>query len=103
VVVARIRTGGAEMYAGPLLAGLKPLPGCSVAHDEVVAHPVPAADAARMFRLNLSVWGGDAWVTEQFGQDTVARLDRALSRIAVGEARCEITWRLRQVVIRRDR
>jgi SAM-dependent methyltransferase len=103
VVVARIRAGGAEMYAGPLLAGLVPPPGCSVAHDKVMAHPVPAADAARMFRLNLSVWGGDPWVTEQFGQGTAGRLDRELSRIAAGEVRCEITWRLRQAVIRRDR
>jgi hypothetical protein len=56
-----------------------------------------------MFWLNLSVWGGDPWVTEQFGQGTAGRLDRELSRIAAGEVRCEITWRLRQLVIRRDR
>lgn len=103
VVVARVAMSGAEMYAGPLLAGIVPPGDCLVVHDEVVTHPVPAADAARMFLLNLSVWGSDAWVTEEFGPGTATRLERELSRIAAGDVRCEITWRLRQLVIRRDR
>ena len=103
VVVTRVRDSGSEMYAGPVLAGIAPGGSIEIASDEVVPHPVPAADAARMFRLNLSVWGGDPWVTEHVGEDVVARLDRDLSLIAAGQARCEITWWLRQMVIRRSR
>jgi SAM-dependent methyltransferase len=98
VVVARVRAAGAEMYAGPLLDAI-PLGGdCRVLADQVVVHPVPALDAARLFRLNLAVWGSDPWVAARFGAGTTERLDRELSRVRDGE----ITWHLRQVAIRRD-
>jgi SAM-dependent methyltransferase len=98
VVVERVRAAGAEMYAGPLLGSL-PLGGdCRVVADQVTAHSVPAPDAARLFRLNLAVWGGDPWVAATFGQDTAARLDRELAQVRDGE----ITWRMRQVAVRRD-
>jgi SAM-dependent methyltransferase len=98
VVVERIRAAGANMYAGPLLGAI-PLAGdCRVIVDQVVTHPVPTPDAARMFRLNLSVWGDDPWVAERFGADTTARLNRQLAEIEHGQ----ITWHLRQVAIRRD-
>jgi len=103
VVVARIAASGADMYAGPLLDDIQLPAGCRIGHDEVVAHPVAAADAARMFLLNLSVWGDDPWVSERFGHDAAARLGRELGRIAAGLVRCEITWFLRQVAIRRTR
>jgi trans-aconitate 2-methyltransferase len=103
MVVARVATTGADMYAGPILSGIPFGPGCGISHDQVVAHPVAAADAARMFQLNLAVWGGDAWVTEQFGPDAVPRLGHGLSRIAAGDVPAEITWQLRHLAIRRDR
>jgi trans-aconitate 2-methyltransferase len=99
VVVARIREAGADMYAGPLLDAI-PLSGdCRVVSDQVAAHPVPARDAARMFRLNLSVWGDDPWVAARFGAGTTARLDRELAQVGDAE---RITWQLRQVAISRD-
>jgi trans-aconitate 2-methyltransferase len=103
MVVARVRNGGAEMYAGPLLDGL-PLPAtCSLVHDEVVTHPVAAADAARMFRLNLAVWGDDPWVARRFGPGAASTMDRELSRIAEGTAGSyRITWHLRHLAIRRS-
>jgi trans-aconitate 2-methyltransferase len=104
MVVQRVRAGGAEMYAGPLLDAI-PLPdGCQLAVDQVVAHPVPAREAARMFRLNLSVWGSDPWAAGRFGGQVLAGLDRELGRIAAGQGDVpEITWHLRQIAIRRDR
>ena len=98
IVVARVAAGGAQMYAGPLLDGID---NRLIVRDEVVAHPVAAADAALMFRLNLSVWAD--WAARRFGHDVVTRLDRELARIAAGQVRCEISWWLRQMVIRQDR
>jgi trans-aconitate 2-methyltransferase len=103
MVVARVANAGADMYAGPGLPGIALGDDCGISHDQVVAHPVPAADAARMFRLNLAVWGDDAWVTGQFGRGAVPRLSRELARIAAGEVPAGITWQLRHVAIRRDR
>jgi hypothetical protein len=100
---SRVAAGGAQMYAGPLLGFDRGIDSGLVVRDEVVAHPVPAADAALMFRLNLSVWAD--WAIARFGHEvvTVTRLDRELARIAAGQVRCEISWWLRQMVIRRDR
>jgi trans-aconitate 2-methyltransferase len=103
MVLARVANAGADMYAGPTLAGISLGADRGISHDQVVAHPVAAADAAAMFGLNLAVWGGDAWVTERFGRDAVSRLGLELSRIAAGQVPAEITWQLRHVAIRRDR
>lgn len=96
IVTARVRDSGAQMCAGPLLAGLeRSLPGdCRVERDQVVRHPVEAADAARMFLLNLSVWGDTS-------QPEVARTRAGLTAIVTGEVPAEITWRMRQAAIRR--
>lgn len=98
VVVARVRAAGAQLYAGPLLGAIPLRDDCRVLSDQVVTHPVPAQDAARLFRLNLAVWGDDPWLAARFGPGTAARLDRELSLIRDGE----VTWRLRQVAISRD-
>lgn len=101
MTVARVRTSGADMYAGPLLGRLPLGDGCRVTHDQVVAHPVAAADAARMFLLNLSVWRD--WGTRVYSQRTVNRIEQSLAAIKAGDADAGITWQLRQVVVRRDR
>jgi trans-aconitate 2-methyltransferase len=98
VVVARIHAAGTDMYAGSLLGEIPLGADCTVIADQVVTHPVPAQQAARLFRLNLSVWGGDPWVAARFGEDTTARLDRELAQVQHGE----ITWHLRQVAIQRS-
>jgi trans-aconitate 2-methyltransferase len=99
VVVARIRAAGADMYAGPLLGTVPLTDECTVVTDQVVTHPVPARQAARLFRLNLSVWGDDPWVAARFGPDTTARLDHDLAQVRDEDG--EITWRMRQVAIKR--
>jgi trans-aconitate 2-methyltransferase len=113
VVVARVRAAGADMYAGPLLGGIQLGDDCRVVADRVATHPVPGPDAALMFRLNLSVWGDDPWVAARFGPDTTARLDHELALVGHGQVghgqvghgqvgHAEISWRLRQLAIRRD-
>jgi SAM-dependent methyltransferase len=97
MTVERVRTSGADMYAGPLLASL-PLPGgCRVTHDAVVSHPVAAADAARMFLLNLSVWRD--WGNDVYGSQAVSGIERSLAAIEAGDLGADITWQLRQVAV----
>jgi trans-aconitate 2-methyltransferase len=96
-----VRARGAEMHAGPLLAGLALGAGCEVTGNEVVAHPVLPASAARMFLMNLSVWRDDPWVTERHGQAAIATMDGELRQIAAGGPAGGITWYLRQIVVRR--
>jgi SAM-dependent methyltransferase len=99
MTVERVRMSGADMYAGPLLSGLPLEGGCRVTHDQVVPHPVPAADAARMFLLNLSVWRD--WGRDVYGERAVASIERALAGIEAGQAEAGITWQLRQVAVSR--
>jgi trans-aconitate 2-methyltransferase len=99
VVAALVEKAGADMYAGPLLGAIPLGEDCRVVTDQVATHPVPAPQAARLFRLNLSVWGDDPWVAARFGPDTTERLDRELARVGQDDT---ITWQLRQVAIRRD-
>jgi trans-aconitate 2-methyltransferase len=96
MTVERVRTSGADMYAGPLLGSLPLEAGCRVTLDRVVSHPVAAADAARMFLLNLSVWRD--WGNEVYGADTVTRIERSLAAIADDAG---ITWQLRQLAVSR--
>jgi trans-aconitate 2-methyltransferase len=101
MVTALVRSGGADMFAGPLLARL-PLPaGCAVTQDEVVPLPVPPATAARMFALNLAVWGATPWARKTYGPQAVARIGDGLRAISDGAAAGPITWQMRQVVVRR--
>jgi len=99
MTVERVRTSGADMYAGPLLASLPLSDGCRVTHDQVISHPVPAAGAARMFLLNLSVWRD--WGNDVYGEQAVTRIERSLAAIEAGDTDAEITWQLRQVAVSR--
>jgi trans-aconitate 2-methyltransferase len=101
MVTALVRSGGSDMYAGPLLAGLPLAAGCTVTQDRVVPLPVPPAAAARMFALNLAVWGGSPWVTDAYGPQAVVRVGDGLRQIIGGTAAGGITWHMRQVVVQR--
>jgi|SRR5450755_287771 trans-aconitate 2-methyltransferase len=100
MATALVRAGGSEMFAGPLLARLRLRGQCELGDDRVVSLPVPPAVAARMFYLNLTVWGGAPWVTANYGPKTVARVGEDLLRISAGSAAADITWKMRQIVVR---
>ena len=100
MTTALVRAGGAEMFAGPLLARLPLASHCELSDDRVVSLAVPPAVAARMFYLNLTVWGGAPWVIATYGPQTVARVGEDLLRISAGGAAAGITWKMRQIVVR---
>jgi SAM-dependent methyltransferase len=101
IVVALLAANGGDMFAGPTLAALRPDAGTARRHDEVVVLPVDAAQAARMFRLNLGVWGADPWVADRYGAATVTRLAGQLERLSATSAPAGITWGLRHLVFER--
>jgi trans-aconitate 2-methyltransferase len=102
MTAALVRSREAEMVAGPLLAGLRLAGDLQVGEDRVVTLPVPPAVAARMFQLNLTVWGGSPWIAATYGSAAVARIGDDLQRIATGSAAGAITWKMRQLVVRRS-
>jgi trans-aconitate 2-methyltransferase len=102
MTTALVRSSGAEMLAGPLLAGLRLAGDLEVSENRIVTLPVPPAVAARMFHLNLTVWGGSPWIAATYGAAAVARIGDDLRRIASGAAARGITWKMRQVVVRRS-
>lgn len=86
LVTAQVAAGGADMYAGRLLA---PLGG------EDVDHPVDAPVAARMFGMNLASWGDDAVRRGLVGAADVERLATGLAAVRSGT----VVWTLRHAVL----
>jgi SAM-dependent methyltransferase len=90
LVVAVVASGGARMYAGPLLA---PLGGATV------DLPVDGAMAARMFGPNLATWRSAA---SERGLATDAKLDRlggGLADLAERPGATTVGWVLRQLAL----
>jgi SAM-dependent methyltransferase len=90
LVTALVAAEGGTMTAGPLIA---PLGG------EPVEVPVDRAAAARMFALNLSVWGDDAVRRGLATPADVAGLADGLDALRSGPP---VGWTLRQVVCRAE-
>jgi SAM-dependent methyltransferase len=90
LVTAVVAAEGGIMAAGPVLARLG---------GDCVEVAVDVADAARMFGLNLAVWGDDARAR---GLATAAQLERlagGLARLAdAPPGRAAVHWVLRQLV-----
>jgi SAM-dependent methyltransferase len=103
VATALIAQHGGNMYAGPCLAALPLTRTAAVRLSEVVVVPVAAAHAARMFRLNLGVWGADGWVVERYGADTIDRLDAQLGALSASTRPTGITWGMRHLLLERPR
>jgi hypothetical protein len=100
IAAALIAEHGGDMYAGPRLAALPP-PGAAVRLSEVAVVPVPIARAARMFRLNLGVWGAGRWVVERYGADTIDRIDVQLGALSASPRPSGITWGMRHLLLER--
>ncbi len=90
LVTALVAAEGGTMAAGPLL---DPLGG------ERVGVPVDRAAAARMFGLNLAVWGDDAVRRGLASAAEVAELAAGLDAVEAGPP---VRWTLRQVVCRAE-
>lgn len=91
-----VASRGATLVAGPLVTAVADPGGARRVRDRVVAHPVPAQQAARLFLLNLEVWSQ--------APDAVRELDASrLSTLRAGltdrlTASGVVTWHIRQVV-----
>jgi SAM-dependent methyltransferase len=104
VVTELVASRGAVMAAGPELDDLAAeaaATGCLVADDRF-AVPVGPGAAARMFRLNLAIWGDDPAVDHHRRDGTLDRLAAGLDALAARPAGT-ITWHLRQLAVRADR
>jgi hypothetical protein len=101
IATALIAHHGGNMYAGPRLAALHLANAAVVRQSEVTVVPVPVALAARMFRLNLGVWGASSWVVEQYGAVAIHRLDGQLGALSTSARPVGITWGMRQHLLER--
>ena len=93
-----VATTGAQMCAGPLLAGLGDVPGLRQHLRRVVELPVPTADAAAMFELSLQAWGEGIVAAGLCDRGELFELAGALSALRDSPATGEITWGLHQAV-----
>jgi hypothetical protein len=101
MATALIAQHGGNMYAGPRLAALPLVETAAVRLSEVAVVPVATAHAARMFRLNLGVWGTDRWIVERYGAGTIARLDAQLGALSTSPRLAGITWGMRHLLLER--
>lgn len=101
VVTELVASRGARMAAGPeldTLAAEAAAQGCLVVDDRVAQVVDPGA-AARMFRLNLAIWGDDPAMAHRRRDGTLDRLARGLEAVAARPTGT-ITWHLRQLAVR---
>jgi SAM-dependent methyltransferase len=101
IAIALIAERGGDMYAGPRLTALPLTDVATVRLSELAIVPVPVARAARMFRLNLGVWGADRWVVEHYGAETIDRLDAQLGALCASSRPAGITWAMRHLLLER--
>lgn len=93
-----VATTGAEMCAGPLLAGLGDVPGLRQSIRRVVELPVPTADAAAMFELSLEAWGEGIISAGLCDRGELLELVHAQSALRNSTATGEITSGFHQAV-----
>ena len=87
-----VATTGAQMCAGPLLAGLGDVPGLRQHLRRVVELPVPTTDAAAMFEMSLDAWGEGIVAAGLCDRSELCELTSALSVLRDSPATGEITW-----------
>ncbi|MGB8963621.1 MAG: chorismate mutase [Pseudonocardiaceae bacterium] len=88
---------GATLYAGAAVARLATSSRSRVTANEVREVVVPAARAAEMFALNLSVWRDDPAITQP--PQVVDELANRLNRLRDEGGSGDLTWTIRQVAL----
>ena len=91
-----VASAGAQMCAGPVLAGLNDVDGLRTRLGQITELPVPTARAAAMFAMSLAAWGQTAVAAGLCDRATIADLAAALSQLRSSPATGEITWGLHQ-------
>ncbi|MGO9557460.1 MAG: class I SAM-dependent methyltransferase [Acidimicrobiales bacterium] len=96
LVQAQIAATGAQMCAGPILAGLGEAPGLRLRLGRVAEVEVPTASAATMFSFSLHTWGDQAVAAGLCDSDEMTDLRAGLAKLRESTATGEITWGLHQ-------
>lgn len=96
LVTSLVATTGAQMCAGPALAGLNDLPGLRRRSMQVAELPVPTAIAATMFTMSLDSWGEQAVVSGLCDRAELTELVAAMSELRSSNETGQITWGLHQ-------
>lgn len=101
IVEAMMANRGHELYVGARLNAISEEDGWRRRSSRVARSRPSAAQAARMFSMNLANWRGDPFVRETYSSETIDRLEDGLSELSASQSEEEIVWGLRQMVIER--
>jgi trans-aconitate 2-methyltransferase len=98
---ALVASGGAQMLAGPLLAGLADAPGLRATYLRINEVPVPTAQAATLFGMNIAAWGDRPVQLGLCDASDLRDLALAMTMLATSPATGEITWGMHQAACTR--
>lgn len=101
LVAAMLEYYGNELYVGPRLTAANWGGGVSVEISRVVEVPPDVALVARMFRMNLEGWRHDSYIEATCLHGEVDGIAGELERLAEEPSSGGITWKLRQISLRR--
>jgi trans-aconitate 2-methyltransferase len=101
VVVDLLASQGAPMYAGPIVDPIRRGTGWRQCSSDVRVVPVATADAAAMFRMNLTTWRDDPHIRAHHDPDEIDQIGRDLGELETSSGTADITWGIRQVVYQR--
>jgi SAM-dependent methyltransferase len=97
MVAAMLERQGNNLYVGPLLEAMTD-PADMSRRSSQLATLLPASrQVAKMFLMNLRLWGDDPFVREAYGEETLSNLESDLATLAESGSSGEITWGLRQL------
>jgi trans-aconitate 2-methyltransferase len=91
---------GGNLNVGRDLGQLR-LGGSEVAVNRVYEHRVPAAVAARLFKMNFAVWRHDPLVVDGYSASELDELDEALHEVVARPSTNDVLFRIRQIVMQR--
>lgn len=90
---------GHGLEVGPRLDALPEPAGLRRRTSRVTTLSPPADQAARMFALNLTVWGQGEIAQTLIGQAELTRLATGLDPLARAQEPAQITWGMRQLIL----
>ncbi|MFC1525889.1 class I SAM-dependent methyltransferase [Candidatus Latescibacterota bacterium] len=101
-VAELLASQGQDLYVGRRLGAAQPPGNTEITSSVVTSVPVPAHQAARMFRLNLPQLRERQWAKEHRDEAWFEDLARELDSLCRPGAGEPVVWRLRQHVLRRS-
>jgi trans-aconitate 2-methyltransferase len=97
IVAAMLERQGNNLYVGPLLEAMPDPPDMSRRSSRLATLAPASRLAAKMFLMNLRVWGDEPFVREAYGEEALSNLEFDLAALAESGSSGEITWGLRQM------